>query len=350
MTKVAAAVTGNRLTDVDSNAVSQHLQRLRDAGRSAWTVNQHRATAVAFINWCVEKGRLSHNPIARLPKLDESLDRRRKRRAATEDELGRLFASIPDKRRPHYLTAVLTGLRRKEMKLLEVRDIRFEDDQIHVRPEVDKESHEHFLPLPAELKAELRALIPDGADPRQQVFDAIPLMRTVRADLARAGIPYKDEHDRQLDLHALRSTHATRLLRAGVPVAKARLLTRHRESRTLERHYNMLGHRDAVAALNAVPALPVLSVPGNEVESGSNPTAAKTAVDTAPEAASERGRGRTAARGEATQAPGTRLDTGAQACYSTELDGEARPDAPAGVDGKSKCETGKDLRAVGAAG
>lgn len=113
LNKIARHVDDGRLGDLNLNSVGRYLQDLRQAGRSARTVNQHRATAVAFANWCVERGRLESISLTRLPKLDESLDRRRKRRAATEDELRRLFTTLPDERRPHYLTELLTGLRRK---------------------------------------------------------------------------------------------------------------------------------------------------------------------------------------------------------------------------------------------
>lgn len=46
---------------------------------------------MAFCNWCVESGRLSFNPLARLHKADEHGDRRRNRRALSEGEIGRLL-------------------------------------------------------------------------------------------------------------------------------------------------------------------------------------------------------------------------------------------------------------------
>jgi hypothetical protein len=45
----------------------------------------------AFGNWCVERGRIAANPFNRPPKRDEKADRRRERRALTEDELRRLL-------------------------------------------------------------------------------------------------------------------------------------------------------------------------------------------------------------------------------------------------------------------
>ena len=58
---------------------------------SARTINSHLVALTAFGNWCVEHNRLLVNPFTRPPKLDEKADRRRRRRALTEDELDRLL-------------------------------------------------------------------------------------------------------------------------------------------------------------------------------------------------------------------------------------------------------------------
>jgi integrase len=51
----------------------------------------HRSAIVGFCNWCVETDRMAANPLARLCKADEHADRRRTRRALTEDEIARLL-------------------------------------------------------------------------------------------------------------------------------------------------------------------------------------------------------------------------------------------------------------------
>lgn len=43
-----------------------------------------------------------------------------------------------------------------------------------------------------------------------------PGVPTMKIDLARAGIPIKDEQKRRIDLHALRDTFGTNLSTAGV--------------------------------------------------------------------------------------------------------------------------------------
>ena len=60
-------------------------------GMSARSRNAYRVAMVAFCNWCVAVGRLPRNPFAGLPNADEKSDRRRQRRAMTEDERHRLL-------------------------------------------------------------------------------------------------------------------------------------------------------------------------------------------------------------------------------------------------------------------
>jgi len=81
------------LRDVNRSEVERWTkQRLEDKEPlSARTINAHLVALTAFGNWCVESKRLVANPVARPPKLDEAADRRRQRRALTEDELRRLL-------------------------------------------------------------------------------------------------------------------------------------------------------------------------------------------------------------------------------------------------------------------
>jgi integrase len=51
------------------------------------------AAILTFCNWCVETDRLAANPLAKLCTADETCDRRRMRRALTEDEVHRLLTA-----------------------------------------------------------------------------------------------------------------------------------------------------------------------------------------------------------------------------------------------------------------
>jgi integrase len=80
-----------RVGDISREAMETWMNRREADGMAGRTRNTYRAAIVAFCNWCVESGRLSFSPLARLHKADEHSDRRRVRRALTEKEVSRLL-------------------------------------------------------------------------------------------------------------------------------------------------------------------------------------------------------------------------------------------------------------------
>ncbi len=89
--RVVAECGFKRVADISREAMETWMNQREVEGMAGRTRNTHRAAIVAFCNWCVESGRLSFNPLARLHKADEHGDRRRNRRALTEDEITSLL-------------------------------------------------------------------------------------------------------------------------------------------------------------------------------------------------------------------------------------------------------------------
>lgn len=79
------------LADIKCNVIENWMDEQETDGMSASTRNKYRASIVAFCNWCVRTGRMKSNPLSGLRKADERADRRRIRRAMTEEEVGRLL-------------------------------------------------------------------------------------------------------------------------------------------------------------------------------------------------------------------------------------------------------------------
>jgi integrase len=89
--KVIADCGFRLLGDISRGAMEKWMNQQEAADMGARTRNMHRSAIVGFCNWCVETDRLAANPLARLCKADEHSDRRRTRRALTEDEVARLL-------------------------------------------------------------------------------------------------------------------------------------------------------------------------------------------------------------------------------------------------------------------
>jgi site-specific recombinase XerC len=75
------------LADIRREPVEKWLAGPANTKRSARTKNTLRNAAVWFCNFCVDRERLIANPLARLPRFNEAVDRRRQPRAFTEEEL-----------------------------------------------------------------------------------------------------------------------------------------------------------------------------------------------------------------------------------------------------------------------
>src|SRR5262249_20219146 len=87
-----------RLPDLSAPALERWLLAKRKEGMSPGNLNEYRGAIVGFANWCVRKQRLALNPLAGVPRMDARLDRRRRRRALTEDEIHGLLDAA--RRRP----------------------------------------------------------------------------------------------------------------------------------------------------------------------------------------------------------------------------------------------------------
>jgi len=68
-----------------------------------------------------------------------------------------------------------------------------------------------------------------------------------------AGIPKRDEQGESVDIHSLRHTAATRLARAGWPMAKLQRFMGHADPRTTQGYYDHLEVDDLEEALGMVP-------------------------------------------------------------------------------------------------
>jgi integrase len=221
------------------------------------TLNEYLATAQTFLEWCRDQDPpwLAGNPLERVERADES-DKRRVRRALTPEQL-QTFLQVCGDRRYVYLTAALSGLRRKELRLLQWGDVVLDGDFPHIqlRARATKAKRADVLPINPELLELLRSIRPEGATAATPVFASVPVMRTYKRDLAAAGVPYKDEQGRQADFHALRMAFGTYLQRAGVPIRTAMQLMRHSDIRLTAKVYTDPTLLDTAGAVGKLPRL-----------------------------------------------------------------------------------------------
>lgn len=219
------------------------------------TLNEYLGNAKAFLNWMVRLGFLAANPLTPVEKTRTQGRETRARRSYSAEEIQQLLA-VAGLRKVIYLTAVLTGLRRGELRKLKWADVHLDGPApfILVRGANAKNHKEERQPLHADLVAELRQHRGPAASPSSLVFsEGLPRMKRFYADLKAAGIPPADPERGKADFHSLRVTFNTHLgiQGAGDPVRMA--LMRHSDPRLTAKTYtdaHLLPKLQAVAGLN----------------------------------------------------------------------------------------------------
>jgi integrase len=211
---------------------------------------------------------LKGNPITGLERLNPEVDVRRKRRALTSEEVGKLVAAARnsgirvegfsgEQRARIYLLSYMTGLRRNELGSLTPRsfDLKASPPTLTVEAAFSKHRRRDVLPLHPDLAAKL-AEWTQGLAPTDRLFPKLGRRKTwemVQADLKQAGIEYETAEG-VADFHAAgRHSHITELLRSGVTLPEAKELARHSDIKTTLR-YTHIGIGDRAKAVAKLPS------------------------------------------------------------------------------------------------
>jgi len=263
-----------------------HAWRLRRSGKGASnkTINNALACLMAALNLAVSLGQLAQNPIIGLRTLPISASHQRRRpRALTELEIGALleaaarydskFARGAVPQEPLLLALIATGARWSEMVSARWADLDEQMATLTFRAESTKTQSARTIPLAdGVLEGILRGRAaasmilrraPHSSEPifltpkgRPWSKDGGNFRRFLHVVMDMAGVEYRDGTGRVVHIHAMRHTFATRLGRAGVPVATAMRLTGHASVQMLTQIYQHASSDDARDAIRSLPALP----------------------------------------------------------------------------------------------
>jgi len=218
------------------------------------TRNEYLNAASSLMAWMVRHGRIEANPLAGVGKVQQVGGETFTRRAFTDAEMRRLLDVVPAYRSAVYLTAVLTGLRRNELKALEWRDVHLHAARpfIAARASTTKNRKEAAIELRDDVVDRLRDLRPAKCNETDRVF-TVPKPETFRRDLDAAGISQVDEQGRKVDMHALRHTFATNCSRSNVHPQVTRQLMRHSDYRLTDRVYTDKSQFPTFGVLDQLP-------------------------------------------------------------------------------------------------
>jgi len=241
--KLVADCGWNFAKDVTADSFQSWLRT--QTGLKDKTANDYLEAARCFFNWLVRLGRAGSNPLLSVEKVKSKAGRADEIRALSDDEMLRLLA-VAGERKPVYLMAVHTGLRRSELGALTWADFHLDAETpcVKVRASTTKNGKSAEMRLLPELVDELNKLKGCGVLDTEPVFKSIPRIERFRRDLIKAGIPLKDSHGNKTVFHSLRHTFGTNLARGGVASRVSMSLMRHSDRRLTDKIYtdeNLLG-------------------------------------------------------------------------------------------------------------
>jgi integrase len=207
---------------------------------SAKSLNEYLISARTLLNWMEKRGRILANPLKPLDLLPANDEKRRPRRAFTDEEFEKLLAASGE-RYAAYLVAATTGLRWGELLAVQRKDIELDgaEPKIVARGATTKNGKDAAQPLHPEVVVHLRAFLATQAfEPTDKVFAAIFRKRgQFKLDVAAAGVARHDAESRVADFHSLRHTFCTNLQRLGTPQRVLMHLMRHSDRRLSDHLY-----------------------------------------------------------------------------------------------------------------
>lgn len=283
-----------RVRDLRPADLVRARNRRLDEGASHRTCNLVVTTVQAALRWAVENQVIAASPVEHVKRLPETRDHQRyRRRALTEGEIESFLAAsraddanadllAADKglvrvpQTPLWMALLETAARWNELRLATWGEIDLGKRTLVLRAENTKSRKQRVVPLREGLAAELgefRVLQETLLRRLPNVTDRIFLspeghpwklpttnpMRIFDRVLERAGIAKVDAEGRKLDIHALRTTAASRMARNGVPLVLTQRLLGHSDPKLTAAHYTDLGVEDLRAAVDGLAERVVLA-------------------------------------------------------------------------------------------
>jgi integrase len=273
LTRMATDLAWFTIPDLSADRLVVYLgQRRERHDNGPATLNSYRRIAVGFARWCAERIGVK-NPLAKVPRFVEEVDRRRSRRILTDDELKRLIDAAaacprngvaafrgPD-RAMLYLVAAYTGIRAGE--LAKLTPLAFHLDAtpptVTVEARDAKGKRTEPVPLPAHVVGRLRPWLA-SREPGARLWpgkwaEGRRQGEWLARDLARAGVAEKDERGRRITFHSLKRRFVVSLIQAGGKIHEVRRMARHRDVKTTLNYYTDENMADLGALANRLPAV-----------------------------------------------------------------------------------------------
>ncbi len=285
--KVVKGCGFKTITDIDAHKVKTWLKKMRDQGEvvvlkqkgadgkpvrrlrkiSKTTSNHYLRAIKMFTRWLAKQQRVSIDPLECLSMIDVmERDLKKKRRPLTDEECSRLLwyvenaesyqgLSGPD-RALVYEVAIMGGLRKTEIRTLEVRDVNPFNNTVTVQDHKTKNRQTRTVPLPEAVMEKIKQRV-GHKTPIALVFAGVPdkTAEMLKEDLQGAEIPVSID-GQDADFHALRMTANRRMRQAGIPTKIRQAILGHKTAAMTEKIYDRVSLDEVMDAAKKVPTVP----------------------------------------------------------------------------------------------
>lgn len=221
------------LVDIKIHMIEKYQgKRLKDGVKKS-TVNRELACLKKMFNKAIDWEFVKVNPVLKVEFFSEADNL--KERVLSRDEERMLLETCPEHLKPIVITALQTGMRRREILMMKWVNINLEDGYLRVPKEVSKSGKDRVINFNGMLKTRLLMLKslngnsnfvfvnPKTGMPFQDI------KKSFRGACERAGIE-------GLRFHDLRHTYATRLAEQNVPITTIKELLGHSKISMTERY------------------------------------------------------------------------------------------------------------------
>lgn len=218
------------IEDVKPDHIETLKKNLLDENKSTTTVNRYLETLSKMFNIAIENDWLTKNPVSRKMRFPE---KNYVVRYLKDDEEERIFKACPDYFKPLLITALNTGLRKTNIRLLKWENVKMDyrileitenKGNKHIKLPINDELYNLFLSIP---KTESEYVF---INPRTQTaFGEAGMEKEWNKIKEKAGI-------NDFRFHDLRHTVGTRLAQKGVPVPVIKDIMAHSDVKTTMRY------------------------------------------------------------------------------------------------------------------
>lgn len=239
-------VKPEEITAIDAVEYRSYLQ---EQGKKPATINTALRSIEAYCSWLVEEGRLSHNPLAKVKKIDQVQEVPKWLDKSEKYRLIRTAIHEKDLRNKAIIfTLLLAGLRASELIQLVPEDIVISERKGTITVRSGKGNKRRVVPIPKELRECYSEYLPERAaatwlidSQRGEQLTYIGLYQMVDSIGKKAGID-------GLTPHILRHTYCHDLVSKGVPIEMVAKLAGHSKLETTM-IYTQPGEQEMQAAV-----------------------------------------------------------------------------------------------------